>query len=54
MVTQTTAYIVTGTSVTNKVAKDGELDPEVAFRGDTLVLLLRADPTLGSLLEFCQ
>jgi hypothetical protein len=53
-VAQTAAYTEIGTRVVNNVANEGELVPDVARNGDTEVELSRAEPTLGSLLVFCQ
>jgi hypothetical protein len=54
MMEQTAAYTEIGTRVVNSVANEGELDPDVARNGETEVELSRAEPTLGSLLVFCQ
>jgi hypothetical protein len=54
MVTQTAAYTEIGIRVVKKVANEGELVPCVARNGDTEVELSLAEPTLGSLLVFCQ
>jgi hypothetical protein len=42
------AYIATGTKVINRVEKEEELEPVVAFSTDVEVELSRDDPTLGS------
>ncbi len=50
--TQTAAYIATGTNVINRVEKLAEFVPSVAFNTDVEFDPSLADPTLGSVVFY--